>query len=195
MSATWEYVSIGSLNVTLGMAAAGFSGSFTLEGRGGIACGSNFFSDVVFIGEGPAGSAGGGGLGTCGGNGGCITFVLRLGRTGGATPVSLVVETDLGFSSCFLFGLACGNSECVCLVPSCIMSMSSAFFEPVSRSGFVLDTPHGFVTTFSGLLASAWGLPSGFAFFSDLRVRWSGVLVSSSPVSVFSRPIILVLSH
>ena len=155
MSATWEYVSIGSLNVTLGMAAACFSGIFTLEGRGGIDCGSDFFGVVVFSGGSPAGSAGGGGLGTCGGNGGCITVVLRLGGTGGATPVSLVVETGLGFSSCFLFGLACGDSEFVCLVPSCTMSMSSAFFEPVSRSDFVSDAPHGFVTTFSGLLASA----------------------------------------
>ena len=113
LSATCEYAIIGSLNVTLGIAAACFSGIFTLEGRGGIGCGSDFFGDVVFSGGGPAGSTGGGGLGTCGGNGGCITFVLCLGGTGGTTPVSLAVEIGLGFSSCFLFGLACVDSECV----------------------------------------------------------------------------------
>ena len=126
-----------------------------LEGRGGIDCGNDFFGDVVFSGGGPAGSAGGGGLGTCGGNGGCIAFVLRLGGTGGVAPVSLVVETGFGSSSCFLFGLACGDFEWVCLVPLCTMSMSLASLEPVSRSNFVSDAPHGSVTTFSGLLALA----------------------------------------
>ena len=114
MSATWEYMSIGSLNVTLGMAAACFSGIFTLEGRGGIDCGSDFFGDVVFSGGGPAGSTGGGGLGTCGGNGGCIEFVLRLGGTGGAISVSLAVETGFGSLSCFLLDLACGDSVWMC---------------------------------------------------------------------------------
>ena len=70
VSATCKYVRLGSLVVTLGLAAACFSGFLTLEGRGGIDCGNDFFDDVVFGGGDFGGSAGGGGLGTCGGNGG-----------------------------------------------------------------------------------------------------------------------------
>ena len=92
-----------------------------------------------------------------------------MGGTGGVTPVSLVVVTGLGSSSCFLFDLACVDSEWVCLVPSCTISTSLAPHEPVSRSDFVSDAPCGFVTTFSGLLAPIWGLSSGLVFdFADL---------------------------
>ena len=154
VSATCEYVSVGSLFVTLGLAAACFSGFFTLEGRGGIDCGNDFFGDVVFGGGDLGGSTGGGGLGTCGGNGGCAASVLRLGETGDVIPVPLVTVTGLGSSTCFLFDPGCVGFGWACLVPLCTISMSSAPHEPVLRSDLaVSDIPCGFAMTFSGLPA------------------------------------------
>ena len=173
VSATWENVSEGSLFVTLGLAAAGFSGFLTLEGRGGIIdCGNGFFSGVVFGGGDFVGSTGGGGLGTCGGNGGCAASVLRLSETGDVFPVPLFTVTGLGSSTCFLFVPGCVDSEWVCLVPSCTISTLSASQEPVSRSDLaVSDTPCGFTITFSGLPAPIWGLFSGRAStFANLCV-------------------------
>ena len=74
-SANWESVNVGSL--TLGMAAACFSGWFCTLGRDIIDCGTGFFSDVVFDGGDFGGSTGSGGLSSCGGNGGCAASVLR----------------------------------------------------------------------------------------------------------------------
>ena len=87
------------------LAAAGFCGLITIcfgtEGMidGGEVCFGNFG------GGDPNGSAGSGGLGTLGGNGGCDLSRSRLGVVGCANSGSLGA-TSLGVvSACFLFEL------------------------------------------------------------------------------------------
>ena len=156
---------MGLLFVTLGMAAACFSGWFCTLGRdrGGIIdCGTGFFSDVVFDGGDLGGSAGSGGLSSCGGSGGCAASVLRLSETGGIFPVTLFTVTGLGSSVCFLFVLGCVDSERVCFVSSCTMSTSSVSHGLVLRSGLVMSGfSCGFTVAFSALSAPIRGLSSG----------------------------------
>ena len=172
MSATCEYVRVGSLLVTLELAAACFSGLFTFEGRGGIDGGNDLFGDVVFGGGDFGGSIGSGGLGTYGGNGGCAVSVLRLGEAGDVTSVPLIVMIGPGSLSCFLFDPGCVGSKWARLVPSCTISTSSASHTSVSQSDLVSDTFRGFVRTLSGLPAPTRGFSPERVFgFVDLGAR------------------------
>ena len=114
-----EYVRVGSLWVTLELAAAGFSGLFTFRGRDGIDGGNDCFGDAVFGGGDFGVPIGSGGLGTYGGNGGCDASVLRLGEAGNVASVPSIVMVGPGPSSCFLFDPGCVGSRWACLVPSC----------------------------------------------------------------------------
>ena len=165
MSATWEN--------TPGMAAACFSGLYcTLEdrGRGGIIdCGNGFLDGVVFCGGDVGSSTGGGGLGMCGGNGGCAASVLRLSEAGVIFAVSLFTVTGLGSLVCFLFVPGWVDSEWVCLVPSCVMSTSSVSHVPVLRSCLAVSgAACGFTVAFSVLLVPVWGVLTGrFSVFAN----------------------------
>ena len=173
MSATWENMTAGSLLVTPEMAAACFSGYVcTLEGRGRggiIDCDNGFFDSVAFCGGDAGGSTGGGGLGTCGGNGGCAASVLRVSGIGVIFPVPLFTVTGLGSLVCFLFVPGCVDSERVCFVPSCVIRTSSSSHVPVLRSCLVVSgIACDFIVAFSVLLVPVWGLPSGRVSVANL---------------------------
>ena len=103
-----EYAGRGLLLVTPGLAAADFSGLVTVGfGREGIDGGSSCFGD--FGGGDPSRSAGSGGFGTLGSNGGCNLFALCLGEISGTNSVGTNSSGVTLFgvvSVCFLLELA-----------------------------------------------------------------------------------------
>ena len=150
-----EYVRVGSLLVTLELAAAGLSGLFAFRGMGGIDGGNDCFGNAVFGGGDFGGPIESGGLGAYGGNGGCDTSVLRLVEAGVVASVSSVVMVSPGTSSCFLFDPGCVGSKWARLVPLCTIT-TSASPTSVSLSNLVLDIFRGFVGTLSGSNSGAF---------------------------------------